>query len=90
MQVNDFRLRFFQQRSSGDILARVASNTVIRDLVSEELISTLFDGSMVITYPFILFSQSFVFAAIVLLLGLLQVSCWLGQVVLFVVLLCAS
>ncbi len=71
-------LRFFQQRSSGDILARVASNTVIRDLVSEELISTLFDGSMVITYLFILFSQSFVFAAIALLIGLLQVILLVG------------
>lgn len=71
-------LRFFQQRSSGDILARVASNTTIRDLVSNELVTTLLDGSMVITYLFILLSQSLVFAAIALLIGISQVILLVG------------
>jgi ATP-binding cassette subfamily B protein len=66
-------LRFFQQRSSGDILARVASNTAIRDLVSNELISTLLDGSMVILYLAILLSQSLTFGVLALVLGLLQI-----------------
>lgn len=66
-------LRFFQQRASGDILTRVASNTAIRDLISNQLVSTLIDGSMVITYFIILFSQSFVFTATVLLIGLIQI-----------------
>ncbi len=71
-------LRFFQQRSSGDILARMASNTTIRDLVSNELVATLLDGSMVITYLFILLSQSLVFAAIALLIGIPQVILLVG------------
>jgi HlyB family type I secretion system ABC transporter len=66
-------LRFFQQRSSGDILARVASNTTIRDLISKELISTLLDGSMVMIYLVILLSLSPVFGIIALAIGLLQV-----------------
>ncbi|MGH2478387.1 MAG: peptidase domain-containing ABC transporter, partial [Ktedonobacteraceae bacterium] len=66
-------LRFFQQRSSGDILARVASNTTVRNLVSSQLISTVIDGSMVMIYLLILFSQVFAFGAIALLIGLLQV-----------------
>lgn len=66
-------LRFFQQRPSGDILTRVASNTAIRDLISNHLVSTLIDGGMVITYLLILFSQSPVFGTTALLVGLLQV-----------------
>ena len=66
-------LRFFQQRSSGDILARVASNTTIRDLISNELVSTILDGSMVIIYLVILFFLSLVFGIIALAIGLLQV-----------------
>src|SRR5205823_1761577 len=34
-------LRFFQQRSKGDILARLSSNTVIRDTVSDQLVSAI-------------------------------------------------
>lgn len=66
-------LRFFQQRSSGDILARVASNTAIRDLISSELVSTIIDGSMVLIYLVILFSLSFIFGSIALVIGLLQI-----------------
>lgn len=66
-------LRFFQQRSSGDILARVASNTAIRDLVSNELISALLDGSLVIFYLIILLSQSFMFGVLALIIGILQI-----------------
>lgn len=66
-------LRFFQQRSSGDILARVASNTTIRNLISSQLISTILDGSMVIIYLLILLSQAFVFGAIALSIGLVQI-----------------
>jgi ABC-type bacteriocin/lantibiotic exporter with double-glycine peptidase domain len=66
-------LRFFQQRASGDILARVASNTTLRDLMSSQFVSTLLDGSMVIIYLFVLFSQAFFFGLIALGVGLLQV-----------------
>lgn len=66
-------LRFFQQRSSGDILARVASNTAIRDLISSELISTILDGSMVLIYLVILLSAASVFGIIAFAIGLLQV-----------------
>lgn len=71
-------LRFFQQRSSGDILARLASNTTIRDLISNQLVSTMLDGSMVIVYLLILFSQSWLFGSLALLIGLLQMGLLLG------------
>ena len=66
-------LRFFQQRSSGDILARLNSNTVIRDTLSNQLVSTVLDGGFVIVYLFILFWQSRFFGLLVLVIGLLQV-----------------
>ncbi|MBV9691646.1 MAG: peptidase domain-containing ABC transporter [Ktedonobacteraceae bacterium] len=64
--------RFFLQRSTGDILARVSSNTVIRDTISNQLFSTLLDGSFVLIYFAILFSQSPPFTYIVLVTGGLQ------------------
>jgi ATP-binding cassette, subfamily B, bacterial len=71
-------LRFFQQRSSGDILARVASNTTIRNLVSNQLVSTILDGSMVMIYLLILLSQAFVFGTVALVIGILQVLLLIG------------
>jgi HlyB family type I secretion system ABC transporter len=64
---------FFQQRSSGDILSRLSSNTVIRDTLSNQLVSTALDGSFVTVYLLILFWQSSSFGMLVLLIGLLQV-----------------
>ncbi len=66
-------LRFFQQRSSGDLLARLSSNIVIRDTVSNQLISTLLDGSLVVTYLLILFRSSLFFGLVSLSIGVIQV-----------------
>ncbi|GHO65285.1 NHLP family bacteriocin export ABC transporter peptidase/permease/ATPase [Ktedonobacter sp. SOSP1-52] len=64
--------RFFQQRSSGDILARMNSNLVIRETISNQLISTVLDGSFAIVYFIILLSQSPGFGLLVLGIGALQ------------------
>jgi ATP-binding cassette, subfamily B, bacterial len=69
---------FFQQRSSGDILERMSSNLAIRDILSNQLISTILDGSFVIVYFFILLSQSLLFSMLVLSIGLLQIALLLG------------
>jgi ATP-binding cassette, subfamily B, bacterial len=66
-------LRFFQQRSSGDLLARLGSNAVIRDLLSNQLVSTVLDSGFVIVYLIILFWQSYLFGLCVLGIGLLQI-----------------
>jgi ATP-binding cassette, subfamily B, bacterial len=65
--------RFFLQRSTGDILARIGSNTVIRDTISNQLFSTILDGTFVLVYFFILLSQSPSFTLIIASIGLLQV-----------------
>ena len=64
---------FFQQRSSGDLLTRLASNTILRDILSNELLSTLLDSSLVIFYLVILLWQSLPFGLLTLAIGLLQV-----------------
>jgi ATP-binding cassette, subfamily B, bacterial len=69
---------FFQVRSSGDLLARMASNTVIRDTLSNQLIGTFLDGSSVIIYFIILVWQSPPFAGLALGLGMLQILLLLG------------
>lgn len=66
-------IRFFQQRASGDILARLTSNTVIRDTLSNQLVSTVLDGSFVLVYLLILCWQSLTFGLLVLAIGLLQI-----------------
>jgi ATP-binding cassette, subfamily B, bacterial len=70
--------RFFLQRSTGDILARVSSNTVIRDTISNQLFSTLLDGMFVLIYFFILLSQSLSFTLIVTIIGIVQAVLLLG------------
>ena len=66
-------LRFFQQRSSGDILTRLSSNTIIRDTISNQLVSTVLDGSFVLVYLVILLVTSPLFAALAVAIGLVQV-----------------
>jgi ATP-binding cassette subfamily B protein len=70
--------RFFLQRSTGDILARVTSNTIIRDTISNQLFSTLLDGMFVLVYFFILLSQSLSFTLIVVVVAVLQTLLLLG------------
>ena len=70
--------RFFLQRSTGDILARVGSNGVIRDTISNQLFSTVLDGSFVLLYFFLLLSQSPLFAMVVVAIGAVQAALLLG------------
>ncbi|GER89537.1 ABC transporter [Dictyobacter vulcani] len=64
---------FFQQRSSGDLLTRMGSNTIIRDTLSGQLISTFLDGTMVILYLCILMVEAPTFGLLALVIGFLQV-----------------
>ncbi|HEX7737414.1 MAG TPA: peptidase domain-containing ABC transporter [Ktedonobacteraceae bacterium] len=66
--------RFFQLRLSGDLLARMNSNLAIRDVLTNQLISTLLDGGTVIVYTLILFSLSKLLAGIALAIGFAQIA----------------
>ena len=65
--------RFFQQRSTGDLLSRAASNTILRDVLSNQLLSAVLDSALVAFYLVILIAQSPPFGVLTLVLGLLQV-----------------
>jgi ATP-binding cassette subfamily B protein len=64
---------YFNRRSAGDLLLRVASNTQIRDLLTSSLLSTLLDGALAIAYLMLLFVLSPTLALVTLGAGGLQV-----------------
>ncbi len=70
--------RFFLQRSTGDILARISSNTAIRDTISNQLFSTVLDGTFVAVYFVILITQSPIFTLVVIVVATLQAILLLG------------
>ena len=65
---------FFQQRSSGDLLMRLSSNAVIREMLTSQTLSVLLDGSLVVVYLIIIVAQAPVFGLIVFAIALLQVA----------------
>jgi len=65
--------RFFQLRLNGDLLARVESNTAIRDMLTSQMISTVLDSCSVIVYLVILIVQSRLIAGVAVAIGAFQV-----------------
>ena len=66
-------LPFFQQRSTGDLILRLNSNSLIREVLTNQTLTALLDGSLIIVYLTILFIQEPFFGFIVFGLGLGQV-----------------
>ncbi|MBO0791050.1 MAG: peptidase domain-containing ABC transporter [Ktedonobacteraceae bacterium] len=69
----DLPYRFFQMRMNGDLLARMSSNTAIRDLLTNQLLSTLLDSSTLIVALAVLIWQSWLVALVAILVGAIQV-----------------
>jgi ABC-type bacteriocin/lantibiotic exporter with double-glycine peptidase domain len=65
--------KFFQQRSSGDLLMRLGSNAVIREMLTGQTISIVLDGSLVLAYVLLILLRFPVFGIAIISLGLLQV-----------------
>jgi ATP-binding cassette, subfamily B, bacterial len=65
--------RFFQQRATGELVARVNSNAAIRDLLTGQLLSGVLDGGLVMLSLAVLWWQSPAFAGFTLAIGALQV-----------------
>lgn len=51
----DLPYSFFQQHTTGDLLVRLSSNDVIRDLLTSAALSTVLDGTMACLYCILLF-----------------------------------
>lgn len=65
--------KFFQQRTSGDLLMRLGSNAVIREMLTGQTISIVLDGSLVLTYVLLILLRFPVFGLAIMGIGLLQV-----------------
>jgi ABC-type bacteriocin/lantibiotic exporter with double-glycine peptidase domain len=64
--------RFFQGRTSGDLLTRLSSNTMIREILTTQLLSFLLDGPFGLLYVVIIAAISPAFAALVCALATVQ------------------
>ena len=71
---------FFQQRSSGDLLMRLQSNTYLREILTGEAFSLVLDSVLVLTYLAYLLWKSPLMAGLAILFGFLQVALLLGTV----------
>jgi ATP-binding cassette, subfamily B, bacterial len=65
---------YFNRRSAGDLLLRVASNTQIRELVTSSFLSALLDGTLAATYLVLLFLLSPTLALVTVIAGALQIA----------------
>jgi ABC-type bacteriocin/lantibiotic exporter with double-glycine peptidase domain len=70
--------RFFQQRTSGDLLMRIGSNMSIREVLTSQTLSVVLDGTFVVVYLTILLAREPFFGILVLGIGILQVGLLLG------------
>lgn len=65
--------RYFQERSTGDLLQRLSSNVEIRNILSSQILAGLLDGAMVVVYGVILVVIDPVFGMVALLIGAVQI-----------------
>ena len=70
----DLPYAFFQRRSAGDLLMRLASNATVREILTSGALSAVLDGSLVSLYLVLIFWASPVMGAVVLGLALTQLS----------------
>jgi ABC-type bacteriocin/lantibiotic exporter with double-glycine peptidase domain len=64
--------RFYQGRSSGDLLMRLSSNTMIRDILTAQLLSVMLDGPFALLYLAVLLAIAPSFALLVVGLSVVQ------------------
>jgi ATP-binding cassette subfamily B protein len=63
---------FFQRRSTGDLLTRLNSNVLVRQILTSGVLSAILDGTLVLGYFVLLFAVSATVGALVLSFGALQ------------------
>ena len=64
---------FFQHRSTGDLMMRVAGNTAIRERLTTAVLSSILDGGLVTLYLVLGFALAPPLAAVALAIGVVQV-----------------
>jgi ATP-binding cassette, subfamily B, bacterial len=71
--------RFFQERTSGDLLMRLGSIATIREVLTGETVSAVLDGVMAVFYLLILFIWQPLFGLLALIFGAIQIALLLGS-----------
>jgi ATP-binding cassette, subfamily B, bacterial len=69
---------FFHQRSAGDLMMRLNSNTTIREILTAGTLTGVLDGALACLYLVVLFAANSTLAFLVLGLGFLRVLLFLG------------
>jgi ABC-type bacteriocin/lantibiotic exporter with double-glycine peptidase domain len=64
--------RFFEMRTSGDLIQRLNSNTTLREALTGQTLSTVLDGGFVLCYLTIIWAQDAVFGAVITAVGAAQ------------------
>ncbi|HLL85009.1 MAG TPA: peptidase domain-containing ABC transporter, partial [Longimicrobium sp.] len=64
--------RYFQSRTTGDLMERLSSNVPIRQALAGDTLSVALDGLLVLVFPLVLLALAPSFVVIVLVAGLLQ------------------
>jgi ABC-type bacteriocin/lantibiotic exporter with double-glycine peptidase domain len=70
----DLPFGFFQQRTTGDLVARLRSNTVLRETLTSSALSAVLDGLMILIYSFVVFLFSWKLGCAVAGVALLEFS----------------
>src|SRR5436305_2781961 len=73
----DLPYAFFQQRSAGDLIMRLSSNSTVREILTSGALSGVLDGLLVTVYLVLLFVASPTMRLLVLFLGALRVGLFL-------------
>jgi HlyB family type I secretion system ABC transporter len=71
--------RFFEQRTAGDLLMRLASNVQVRDILTSQTLSAVIDGLLIVVYLAFLTVKEPVFGGIVLAIAAAQVALLAGS-----------
>lgn len=73
----DLPYSYFQQRSAGDLMMRLNSNTTIREILTSGTLSGVLDGALVSLYLILLWITNWQIGIIVLGLGALRITLFL-------------
>jgi ATP-binding cassette subfamily B protein len=71
-------LGFFLERSSSDLIQRLSSTIVVRELVTTQTVTAILDGAFLLLYLGILFAKDMLFGVLALGVGLVDVLLVLG------------
>jgi HlyB family type I secretion system ABC transporter len=70
--------RFFERRTTGDLIMRLGSNAQVRETLTGQTLSVVIDGSLIVVYLGVLLAEAPAFGAIVLAVAAVQIALLVG------------